>query len=67
MEGEEVIFYCVVKGNLMFRIIWIKDGNILVLGNIFKFIVCKNDFGEYFCLVENGVELVINVSVYFDV
>lgn len=42
MEFEIVIFYCNVIGNLILRIIWIRDGKIIVDGNILSFEINRN-------------------------
>lgn len=62
-----VEFYCIVIGNFVFEIIWIKDGQVMKKGEILSFIVNRNQFGQYWCFVDNGFNIVVNVSVYFDV
>lgn len=67
MEGVEVIFFCNVIGNLILKIIWMKDGEIVGQGDIFSFEISRNQFGKYLCLVENGFNLIVNFIVNFDV
>lgn len=67
MEGVEVIFFCNVIGNLILKIIWMKDGEIVGQGDIFNFEISRNQFGKYLCLVENGFNLIVNFIVNFDV
>lgn len=61
------MFNCSVIGNLVLNIIWINNGKIVIQGNILSVDVNRNYFGRYWCLVDNGLNLIVNVSVNFDV
>lgn len=58
-EGGSMIFNCIVGGNLVLKVIWKFEGNILWIG--LKYVIDKglliinelkfNDIGFYFCVV----------------
>lgn len=48
-------------------IIWLKDGNCLVEGEMLSFIVNRIYFGKYWCLVDNNLDIKVNISVFLDV
>lgn len=41
-EGEIVMFYCKVIGNLVLEIIWMKNGKIVGLGEMLSFEMSRN-------------------------
>lgn len=42
-EVVNVIFYCNVIGNFVLKISWIKDGKVVVLGDILRIINIKRN------------------------
>ena len=49
------------------RIKWIKDGETVGSEETLIFKAVRNDSGKYWCSVENGVDLSINVSAHLEV
>ena len=66
-ENDETTLYCSATGNPTPTITWLVDGEILASGNAFKFVANRTHSGQYWCSVENGLNVRINASAQLDV
>ena len=66
-EFSEAVFNCTASGNPEPRIKWVKDGETVGTEGTLIFKAVRNDSGKYWCSVENGVGLSINVSAHLEV
>ncbi|XP_020621934.1 hemicentin-1-like isoform X3 [Orbicella faveolata] len=66
-ENDETSFYCSATGNPTPTITWLLDGMTVASGKTFKFVANRTQSGQYWCSVENGLNVRINASAQLDV
>ena len=66
-ENDETTLYCSATGNPTPTITWLVDGKTVASGNAFKFVANRTHSGQYWCSVENGLNVRINASAQLDV
>ena len=66
-ENDETSFHCSATGNPTPKITWLLDGHTVASGETFKFVANRTQSGQYWCLVENGLNVTINASAQLDV
>lgn len=65
-EKENVMFMCLVYGDFIFNIMWLKENGILLVGrffvvfdSLFLWNVLRSDFGNYICIVISIVGIIL--------
>ena len=66
-ENDETTLYCSATGNPTPKITWLVDGKTVASGNTYKFVANRTQSGQYWCSVENGLNVRINASAQLDV
>ena len=66
-EGIEVTFHCTASGSPVPQIKWLKDDAVVGLGETLTFDALRNRSGEYWCVADNGLNVMANASAYLDV
>ena len=67
VENEEITLHCAATGNPVPKIRWIKDGKTVGTGEKLKFTAKRDHSGEYWCSVENKLNITVNASANLDV
>lgn len=67
IESETVKFRCDAAGNPAPEIVWIKDGRTVGQGQELSFQALRELSGKYWCSVQNGLGINVNVSAELDV
>jgi len=67
IENEQLQFRCTATGNPVPKIRWMKDGRTVGFGEILSLGAQRNQSGEYWCSVDNGLSEAVNASADLDV
>ena len=67
LEATFATFYCNATGNPAPKITWTKDGETVGEGDTLRFATDRNQSGEYWCSVDNGLNATVNASANLDV
>lgn len=67
IEGETVTFHCDAAGNPPPEIVWIKDGRTVDQGQELSLQASRELSGKYWCSVQNGLGISVNISAQLDV
>ena len=67
IENDETTFHCSATGNPAPKITWLLDGQTVASGGTFKFVANRTQSGQYWCSVENGLNVTVNASAQLDV
>ena len=67
IEGETVKFRCDAAGNPPPEIVWIKDGRTVDEGQELNLQASRELSGKYWCSVQNGLDISVNISAELDV
>ena len=66
-EGTMVKFFCNATGNPLPEITWIRNRETVGQGETISFETSRDQSGEYWCLVENGMSPNASASANLDV
>lgn len=66
-EKERVTFHCIATGNPAPKVTWLRDGETVAEEETLSFEASRNQSGNYWCSVENGLGVTVNVSTHLNV
>ena len=67
IEKERTTFHCTATGNPTPKVTWLKDGKTVAKGETLSFEANRNQSGNYWCSVENGLGITVNASAHLNV
>lgn len=67
IENKRITFHCTATGNPIPKVSWLKGGETVAKGETLSFEANRNQSGNYWCSVENGLGVTVNTSAHLNV
>lgn len=67
IENKRITFHCTATGNPIPKVSWLKGGETVAKGETLSFEANRNQSGNYWCSVENGLGITVNASAHLNV